>query len=167
MTTITAINKRYFILGLSVAGAAFFLDQLCKYIMLYVVNVSSEPTALGPFFNLVMVWNKGISFGMFSSHDQTWQPYALMGVSLLIVGILFNWLRTANNNWVAAAIGMVIGGALGNVVDRLRYGAVADFFDFHALGYHWPAFNIADSLICIGVAILCWDSIFPKTHADG
>src|SRR5437868_11829956 len=101
---------------------------------------------LAPFFNLVMVQNTGISFGVFSGpHTLPMQALILTGFSLVISVILLIWLYNNTSRLVACALGAVIGGALGNVIDRLYYGAVADFFDFHIDIYHWPAFNVADS----------------------
>lgn len=145
--------------GLLIAIIAIALDQLSKWIMLDVVGIATRPPIeVTPFFNLVMVWNYGVSFGMFS-HPERWMVYVLIAVALAIVGFMLHWLWRAEKMWVALALGLVIGGALGNVIDRLRFGAVADFFDVHVAGYHWPAFNIADSCIFIGVALLIWDGL--------
>lgn len=113
------------------------------------------------FLNFVMVWNRGVSFGMLNNNEPSaLQPYLLSAFALLVVGILIYWLRSVADKYNATAIGLVTGGAIGNTIDRLIYGAVADFFDFHAWGYHWPAFNIADSVILIGVFMLVTDSFF-------
>lgn len=112
-----------------------------------------------PFFNLVMVWNKGVSFGLFNQ-DSEMGPMILTVLSLAIaIGFGF-WLARAKSPTLCLALSMIIGGALGNVIDRIRFGAVADFLDFHLFGYHWPAFNLADSAICIGIAILLIHSLF-------
>lgn len=127
--------------------------------MLDIVHIADRPPIeVSSFFNLVMVWNYGVSFGMFSEPGSS-TVWLLIGVAVLIVGILGYWLTKTTDRLLGIAFGLVIGGALGNVIDRLRFGAVADFFDFHVMGYHWPAFNIADSAICIGVAILLWDGM--------
>jgi signal peptidase II len=150
--------KRSHSFGLSIAFLALTLDQATKWYVLERTDLPFFGTyTVTPFFNLVMVWNKGVSFGMFAEHDQ---PSILVAISLAIVAVLAKWLITARSKWLAGATGLVIGGALGNVIDRLRFGAVADFLDFHAFGYHWPAFNIADASIFIGVVILCIDSMF-------
>ncbi|MGQ0526515.1 MAG: signal peptidase II [Alphaproteobacteria bacterium] len=112
-----------------------------------------------PFFNLVMVWNKGISFGLFN-HDTDYGPLILGIMTLLIVGFFTWWLMKKNHPLQSAGIILVIGGALGNLIDRVRFGAVIDFLDFHVSGYHWPAFNIADSCICAGVALLLIHALF-------
>ena len=148
--------------GLIVASAVIILDQATKW---WVVTIFMDPPRVvdvWPFFSVVMVWNRGVTFG-FLSDAPFWGRWALVGLSLAIVAILLLWLRRAETKWRAAAIGLIIGGALGNVIDRVNYGAVADFLDFHVTGYHWPAFNFADSAITLGVAIMFFDALFkPK-----
>jgi signal peptidase II len=147
-------------LGLTAAAIALVLDQVSKF-ALYDLLVTKEQRAIEvlPFFNLVTVWNYGISFGMFNSGSAS-GSIIFVGLALAIVVALLVWLRNVTTPLVAAALGLVIGGAIGNVIDRLRFGAVFDFLDFHAAGWHWPAFNIADSAICIGVFLLCIDALF-------
>ncbi len=148
--------------GLFVAGAVIVLDQATKW---WVVTIFMNPPRvvdIWPFFNVVMVWNKGVTFG-FLGDTPFWGQWAFVGLSLAIVAVLLFWLRRVEARWRAAAIGLIIGGALGNVIDRVHYGAVADFLDFHVTGYHWPAFNFADSAITVGVAIMFFDALFgPK-----
>ena len=111
------------------------------------------------FFNLVMVWNPGVSFG-FLQNAQNYAAYGLTAVAFLVsIGFLI-WLWREPVMVRAASVGLITGGALGNVWDRMRFGAVADFIDFHLAGHHWPAFNVADSAICVGVAILLIETIF-------
>lgn len=112
-----------------------------------------------PFFNLVMVWNKGVSFGMFNGHAQVGAFVLALFALAIIIGFSIWMLRTPVR-MMAVAMAMIVGGALGNVADRVRFGAVADFLDFHIGGWHWPAFNIGDSTICIGIAILLVHSLF-------
>lgn len=146
--------------GLFVALFALVADQASKWYLLSVVDIANRPPVeVTGFFNLVMVWNRGISFGMFA---QAGQPYVLVALSLVICLLLLSWLSKITERWLIAAIGLVIGGALGNVIDRIRFGAVADFFDFYIKNAHWPAFNIADSCIFIGVVLLCIDSMFMR-----
>ncbi|MAG96247.1 MAG: signal peptidase II [Rhodospirillaceae bacterium] len=151
-------------LGLALAVAVLLLDRLSKWALI------DELADLGivkvtPFFNLVMVWNRGISFGFLQSgHD--WAPYLLAALALAVALVLAVWLWRSRRRLTAAALGLVIGGALGNVVDRLLWQAVADFFDFHLMGYHWPAFNIADAAIVAGVAGLLMDGLFERREAD-
>ncbi len=111
------------------------------------------------FFNWVMVWNKGISFGLLNQATD-YGPFALIMLSLVIT-LVFLWLLIKKppsvHSWGFA---MIIGGAIGNVIDRLRFGAVIDFLDFHANAIHWPAFNVADSCVCAGVFLLITWSLF-------
>lgn len=147
-------------LGLAVAAVVIVLDQLTKW---WVLNTIMQPfprvVEVTPFFNLVLTWNQGVSFGMFA-HEAEYMPYVLSAVSVAITLFLLGWLRRADNRFVALCLGLVIGGALGNVIDRLLYGAVADFLDFHAFGFHFWAFNIADSGISVGVILLVIDGLF-------
>jgi signal peptidase II len=111
-----------------------------------------------PFFNIVMVWNKGMSFGMLNNLEE-YGPIILTVLSFLISTWFVVWLFRTKIPVQAFAISLVIAGAMGNVIDRIRFGAVIDFLDFHIAGFHWPAFNIADSCIVIGVFVLIIYSI--------
>ena len=146
-------------LGLVVAILVIVFDQATKWWIMAMVMQPPRIIPVTPFFNLVTVWNRGISFGLFDG-DSAVNVWVLPLVALAIVAALVAWLRRVQGVWLASAIGLVIGGALGNVVDRLRFGAVADFLDFHVAGYHWPAFNVADSGITVGVTMLVLDSLF-------
>lgn len=148
-------------LGLGIAAVALVLDQATKAWLLGVLAARPEGIALTPFFNLVMVWNRGISFGLFRSDDPA-QAWLLVGLAAAVVLVLIVWLRRVRAALPATGIGLVIGGAIGNIIDRLRFGAVADFFDAHAFGWHWPAFNVADSAIVAGVGLLLLDALFAR-----
>lgn len=117
------------------------------------------------FFDLVMAWNTGVSFSMFAS-DSAVMPYVLSGIALIMATIFFIWLMTTNSRWTAFPLALIIAGALSNVWDRARFQAVADFLYFHVGQYGWPAFNIADSCIVVGVVFLAYDSLFlePKRN---
>lgn len=144
--------------ALLVAVVVLIVDQLSKWVLFDMVGIAGRTAIeVTSFFNLVMVWNPGISFGMLADYNQ---PLLLIIMTLVITAFLLAWLVRTPYAMVAYALGAVIGGAAGNCVDRLRFGAVADFFDFHLMGYHWPAFNIADSAIFIGVVVLCIHSMF-------
>lgn len=136
-------------------------DQASKAVLIGLFDgVPGRGIEVLPFFNLVMVWNAGVSFGMLG--DSAIPSWVLVLVSLAIVAGLLIWFRRLQHPWTALALGGIVGGAIGNIIDRLRFGAVADFFDFHVGGWHWPAFNIADAGIVIGVGMLMLDSIFGK-----
>lgn len=112
-----------------------------------------------PFFNMVMVWNKGISFGMLNNGTD-YAQYVLSAAAAVISLVFLAWFSRTRSKIQAVTIMMVIAGAMGNVVDRLRFGAVIDFLDFHAYGLHFPAFNVADSCICVGVFLLIIQTFF-------
>lgn len=159
--------------GLRIAAITLILDQLSKWILLYEVDLQNVgPIAVTSFLNLSSVWNRGVSFGMLPANNELGR-YALVGFALLIVVVLLIWLFRTRSRILAAAIGLVVGGALGNVADRLFYGAVYDFLDFHAFGVHFYTFNIADAAISIGVMLLIFDSLFvaetppPEKTAQG
>jgi signal peptidase II len=109
------------------------------------------------FLNLVAVWNSGVSFGFLAGYSDT-MPLILSVFAVAVAIGMSVWLLRTSVMLVAAGLGLVIGGAVGNVIDRLRFGAVVDFIDFHVAGFHWPAFNIADSAITVGVVLLLLDS---------
>jgi signal peptidase II len=137
------------------------LDQISKWWILAEVMNPPRVIEITPFFNLVLVLNRGASFGMLGGGG-AWAPWALLALAAAILTGLGIWLARTPSRWVAAGLGLVIGGAVGNVVDRLRYGAVIDFLDFHLAGFHWPAFNLADSAITVGVGILLVDALIGK-----
>lgn len=150
--------------GLIVASAVIVLDQATKW---WVVTIFMDPPRVvdvWPFFNVVMVWNRGVTFGLLDDTPY-WGQWAFIGLSLAIVAILLLWLHRSETRWQAAAIGLIIGGALGNVIDRVHYGAVADFLDFYVGSYHWPAFNIADAAITLGVTVMFFDALFKPKEA--
>ncbi len=147
--------------GLLTSLLVLIVDQMSKLWIVYDVMDPPRAIEIAPFFNVVMVWNKGASFGMFATDSPSTQ-YLLSAIAAVICIVLFLWLRKATTGWLAIALGAVIGGALGNVVDRLRFGAVADFLDFHAAGYHWPAFNVADIAITVGVGMLVLDGLIGR-----
>lgn len=149
-------------LGLSVLVMA--LDQLSKWVIVaYVMNppIKKELTS---FFNLVLTHNRGVSFGMFSTGTDTGK-WVLIGVALIITGFLTRWLFQSNSLFNVIALGLIIGGAMGNVIDRFLVGAVVDFLDFHAFGHHWPAFNVADAAIFVGAISLVFESFLSKEEA--
>jgi len=140
---------------------ALALDQFTKWLILSSLGDHNRPDIeITSFFNIVLVHNSGISFGMFAGERQ---PLLLTAVSVAVVITLLIWLAKNSSKLVAVALGGVIGGAIGNMIDRLRFGAVTDFLDFHLGAYHWPAFNIADTCIFIGVVLLCMGSMFTPT----
>ncbi|MDE2181466.1 MAG: signal peptidase II [Alphaproteobacteria bacterium] len=154
------MNSREF--GLAVAGATFLADQLSKMGLLYGLGLANMPPGQGvsvlPFFNLVMVWNPGISYGLFPATGPEGTVF-LATFQLLAICVLGWWLWFVKSRTLAIGLGLVIGGALGNLIDRLVYGKVADFFHFYGLGYDWYVFNVADAAITLGVFALVYDAL--------
>jgi signal peptidase II len=134
------------------------LDQLSKWWILTIVMNPPKRIPLIEFFSLVLVYNRGVSFGIFNDAPD-WARWALIVFAALIAAALLIWMRYAESRLLALALGFVAGGAIGNVIDRVYYGAVVDFLDFHVGAWHWPAFNVADSAITVGVALLIVDSL--------
>lgn len=145
-------------LGLSIAAVAFVLDQLSKWAVQNLFSGSFDGWSLGTFFNLVEAWNTGISFSLFSNNGVL-GTVLLIGVALIVVIVLLYWLSKEKLSLMQTALGLIIGGALGNIIDRVRFGAVYDFLDFYYAKWHWPAFNLADSFICIGAALILFNSL--------
>ena len=173
--------------GLLIALGVIIADQLSKW---YVVTQFFDDTprmdlipwlmqkgeqlayhsvSITSFLNMVMVWNPGVSFGMLQT-NKAYVTYGLTIMALLVSLGFMVWLWRDPKPWRAISIGMIVGGALGNVWDRLRFGAVADFIDIHVMGYHWPAFNIADAAITMGIVIILIETLFfssEKPAASG
>lgn len=147
--------------ALVLAACVLAADQLSKWWI--VTQVMSPPRVIEvtPFFNLVMAWNRGITFSLLDSGGEIMR-WVLVAAALAVTGFLLAWLARTARRLPALALGAVVGGALGNVTDRVIYGEVADFLDFHALGWHWPAFNLADSAIVCGVALLIVDAFIAR-----
>ena len=140
------------------------VDQISKRVMLGLVFDPPSIIQVTSFFNLVPVWNRGISFGLLGGAESS--RWILVALALAIVVFLIVWLARSSQGIVRTALILVIGGALSNVIDRMVYGAVVDFIDIHAFGWHWPAFNIADAAIVVGAAILILDGLFASRGRD-
>lgn len=147
--------------GMAAYLLAFILacDQLSKW---WIVNAVMRPprtVEIDPFLNFVLVWNKGVTFGLLNQVTHGFMPWILIGAAFLILILLSRWLWRTTSTLVALSLGAVMGGAIGNIIDRLRYGAVVDFLDFHYQDYHWYAFNIADAAIVTGVCLLILENL--------
>jgi signal peptidase II len=145
--------------GIVLALVIVVLDLVSKAWMMAFLDANGRWVEVLPFFKLAEVWNRGMSFGLFSDSGAKW---VLIALALAISAGIVWWLRAANGWRQGAALGLVLGGAIGNVVDRLRFGAVYDFLYFHLGDWYWPAFNLADSAITVGVVLLVWDSLFEQ-----
>lgn len=141
------------------AASVFVVDQATKWWILEVVMNPPRVVPVTPFFNLVLGYNRGVSFGMFNT-DSPWNAVVFTVIALAIVAWLLHWLSRTERKLTGFSIGLVVGGALGNVLDRLLHPGVVDFLDLHAFGWHWPAFNVADSAIVIGAVLLVVESLF-------
>lgn len=129
------------------------IDQVSKWFLDHQLSIN-EPYPLVSFFNIILEHNKGASFGFLQSAGG-WQRWLFVAIALVISMMIFVLLYKLprNKNWQALAMSLVLGGALGNLIDRVRFGYVIDFFDFHINNWHFATFNIADSAICVGVAL--------------
>ena len=147
--------------GLALAAAVLVIDQITKWWIVASVMQPPRMIEITPFLNLVMGWNYGVSFGMLNSAPDL-SKWLLPLVTVAITGGLVYWLFREHQRWTVVGLGLSIGGAVGNLIDRLRFGAVADFLDVHAFGYHWPAFNAADSAITVGAIVVILESLFVR-----
>ncbi|MDR2238834.1 MAG: signal peptidase II [Zoogloeaceae bacterium] len=148
-----------FAVWLGLAGLVVVLDQLTKHWLVSALALG-ERIELTSFLNLVFVYNPGAAFS-FLSDAGGWQRWFFVALALL-VSVWLVWLirRHAAERLPPLAAALILGGALGNVIDRIRYGAVVDFVDAHAAGWHFPAFNVADAAISVGAALLIWQQVF-------
>ena len=149
--------------GVLTAILVFLADQATKFYVLKGLNLEfAGLIPVLPFVDFVLVWNRGISYGLFQQH-QDFGRYLLIGLSLVIVFGLGIWLNRLKDRILALSVGFLIGGALGNVLDRLIYGAVVDFVLLHWGDWRWYVFNLADAAIVAGVALLLYESWLGKS----
>ena len=148
---------------LGLAGGIVVLDHLTKLLVSRTFTLH-ESLVVTPFFNLVLVHNRGAAFS-FLSDAGGWQRELFIAIALG-AAVWIGWLlrRHAHETRFSLALSLILGGAIGNVIDRVLHGAVVDFLDFHAFGWHWPAFNVADIGISCGAILLVWDAIAPKAQ---
>lgn len=146
-----------------VAATIVVADQLVKWLVLAHLRPYERVEVTG-FFNLVLVFNKGAAFS-FLAQESGWQRPAFIAFALaasVILGVLI--VRNPAKPLFCSGLSLILGGAIGNVIDRIRFGHVVDFVDLHAMGWHWPAFNVADSGITVGAAILIFESFLPRVR---
>jgi signal peptidase II len=170
-----SISRAMLRYGLVLAAFVVVADQIAKYIVLgpgqfsppgcLELGVNCRVIELTSFFDLRMVWNRGVSFGLMRANTDLVR-WALVLLSFMISGVFLWWLRTADRRLTGTALGLVVGGALGNVIDRIRFGAVCDFFDFSGLWFPW-VFNVADSAITLGAILLAVDMVFFTESEPG
>jgi signal peptidase II len=150
------------------ALAVILLDQATKWAATrWILPHETIPVVKG-FFNLVQVRNRGIAFGVMNDPGSTLQTYLLLGASLLAICLLFWWFKRLGDRGgvLALCLSLVLGGAVGNLMDRIRLGEVIDFVDIHLGSYHWPAFNVADSAITVGTLGLALSLLINRKGSD-
>jgi len=142
--------------GLGVSLLIALVDQLTKIMVVRNFEVGEVREIIPGFFNLILVYNPGVAFGLFADTEWAYRQIFLLGTALIAVGIVFYFffVEYRSDSVARVSLAMIFGGAVGNIIDRLRFGEVVDFLDFYLGSSHWPAFNVADSAICIGVVIL-------------
>ncbi|SHJ05577.1 signal peptidase II [Roseomonas rosea] len=155
--------------GLILALLVLVADQASKWWILEVLDLPARrnvPLIGGGDFglDLTMVWNRGVTFGLLSG-SAPWHAWALAALAGAIALFLIRWMAKAENRRTALALGGIVGGAIGNVIDRARFGAVVDFVDAYAWGWHWYVFNIADAAIVLGVVVLLIEAVTARPPA--
>ncbi len=145
-------------------GVVVLVDQVTKQIILSVFALNESLEVIPGFFALTHVHNTGGAFGLFAGKASSIRTAFFLAVSCLSLGVIFYLYTTIARGklWVAAAFSLIFAGALGNLIDRIRFGEVVDFLDFYTGTTHWPAFNVADSAICVGVGILLLNVVLKK-----
>jgi lipoprotein signal peptidase len=157
-------SNRLTLLGLLAAFVVMAADQASKWWILEVLHLPEVgQIVVLPVLNLTVVFNRGVTFGLLNGFGQ-WSSVALAGVALAVVAALGVWLCRAESPLVAVALGTIAGGAVSNVIDRLRFGAVVDFIHAHAGGWSWYVFNLADAAIVCGVAALVLENLLPRAR---
>jgi signal peptidase II len=152
------------IAGLWSLGVVLF-DQVTKLLVDSSLAIGDSVVLIPGFFSLVHVRNRGVAFGMLGGIPDPWRVYGLAGLALIIVAVLTWMLRETPvvERLQRLSLSLVIGGAIGNLYDRVRYGEVIDFLDVYVAGWHWPAFNVADSGITVGCVLLLLSSLKPSS----
>lgn len=153
-------------LGFALAGAILVVDQIAKLAVLVGLDLANRgPIAVTPFLDLVLVWNPGISYGLFPQETALgrWGLVAFTVAASVAIAV---WLARAASRFTAVALGLVLGGAVGNLIDRVRFGAVVDFVHFHVGSFSWYVFNVADAAIVIGVVLLLAEAVVGRRARD-
>lgn len=146
-------------LGLAIAALTFLSDQALKFFVLHVLELRpGRVLEVTPFFDLVLTLNRGISYGLFPQESELGRWF-LVALKIAAAALFTYWIARTPSRLVAAALGLLVGGALGNALDRALYGAVIDFVSLHAYGWRWYVFNLADSAIVAGVVGLMYDAL--------
>ncbi len=143
---------------ITILVAGVLLDQITKLLVVQSMALGEQVPVIEGFFNLVLVYNRGAAFGLFANLSLEFAWVFFIIITSLVLGVVaFLWWRLPSDQTLAAVgLTLIFTGAVGNLIDRVRLGEVIDFLDFHLGGYHWPAFNVADSLVCLGASLLLW-----------
>jgi signal peptidase II len=150
--------SRKSVLFLTILLAGVVLDQITKLLVLRSLDLGEQVPVIEGFFNLVLIYNRGAAFGLFANLSPEFAWIFFMITTSLVLGVVaYLWWRLPEDQTLAAVgFSLIFAGAVGNLIDRVRLGEVVDFLDFHVGRYHWPAFNVADSLVCLGAGFLLW-----------
>ncbi len=157
------LKNKYIKLAI-IAGAIVILDQFSKALVLRSIPLNTTLPVISGFFNLTHIYNPGGAFGLMANLSPTLRSIIFLFISSLAVGLIFYFYKKTPPQyaWLAAAFALIFGGAIGNLIDRLRFGMVLDFLDFYLGNLHWPAFNVADSAISVGIGIFLFHLVFKK-----
>ena len=158
------MTKKYLKLAL-IAGLVILLDQVTKMLIVKALPMHATKPVIDGFFNLVHVLNPGGAFGLMADMSPTVRAIVFLVISAMAIGLILYFYHTTPDNrpWLATGFALIFGGAVGNMIDRVRLGAVIDFLDFHFKSLSWPAFNVADSAITTGVGIFVLHLVLRKT----
>jgi signal peptidase II len=153
------LKNKYLQVG-SIVGIVLVLDQFTKHVVETRVRLYDAITVVPGFFNITHVRNKGAAFGMLASLPEFWRSAFFIGVSIIAVAAIVALLVKTHDRLAVYAFSLIAGGAVGNLIDRIRYGEVVDFIQWYVRSHYWPSFNVADSAITIGVVLLAIEILF-------
>lgn len=162
------LERKHWILILLVP-VAVALDQITKTIALRLLSPRRIETIIPDYFNFVLVKNRGMAFGLFNDLESTWRMPLFIGISIVAILIIVHLFRQARGDaiFLPVSLSLILSGAIGNLTDRFRWGFVVDFINLHYRDHHWPTFNVADTAISIGIAILVVDTFFAPGEEQG
>jgi signal peptidase II len=159
------VKNKYLWVG-SIVSVVLVLDQLTKYVVEARIRLYDVITVIPGFFNLTHVRNRGAAFGILADLPASWRSAFFVTITIVAVAVIAVLIRKTHERLLVTAFSLIAGGAVGNVIDRIRYGEVVDFIQWYVKSYYWPSFNVADSAISIGVALLAIDMLFVKKPQD-
>ena len=155
------MKNKYYWVG-SIIGLVLIFDQATKYLVEQHIRLYETITVVPGFFNLTHVRNRGAAFGILANVPGIWRSLFFISMTIMAVAVIGYLIRTATERLHLIAFSLIAGGAVGNLIDRLRYSEVVDFIQWYVKDYYWPSFNIADSAISVGVTLLVIDMLFTK-----